>query len=383
MRHGGSRKGVVARSPWCVAAVPLPPPVHGAALVSSFVVREMTRRAADDMNVVACDTAPGSDSRWRYHLQRLQLNLAVVVMLVTRTARGRVRPVSVYIGGAGGLGLLYQLVLVAACRVLRIPTYFHHHSFAYISAHSAVMAAIVRCGGRGLRHIYLGPTMQRRFSERYRPRGRGYQCSNVVAVNVAATSSSSSGTSRGPGTVLGHLSNLSRAKGLYDVMAAFDRVRAVDPAARLRIAGGASDPQEEADLRSFLQRHGEAVDWLGPVPNTEVAAFMSGLNLLLFPSRYANEAQPLVVLEAMRAGTPVAAYDIGELANCIGSGGAVCDESASFPDFVTNLVHGDDHERDHLVQMGHSAARQFEESLRAAESDVKDLVTDLLSKQRW
>jgi glycosyltransferase involved in cell wall biosynthesis len=181
--------------------------------------------------------------------------------------------------------------------------------------------------------------------------------------------------------VLGHLSNLSRAKGLYDVMDAFDSVRAVDPGARLRIAGGASDPAESADLTRFCQRHGDAVDWIGPVPNSDVAAFMAEIDLLLFPSRYANEAQPLVVLEAMRAGTPVAAYDIGELANCIGSGGAVCDESASFPNFVTKLVQADKMETNHLRQLGQRAARQFDQSLRASEVELMQLADDLLSNQ--
>lgn len=377
-----SGDGVGSVQPWCLAAVPLPPPVHGAALVSSFVVRELAARAArDGVDVVACDTAPRDASRWLYHLQRVRLNLAAVALLISRSARDRVRPVSVYIGGAGGLGLFYQLVLVATCRVLRVPTYFHHHSYAYIHQRSVLMALIVRSGGRRLRHIFLGQRMQEQFGDLYRPQGRGYRCSNAVAVADDMTSTSLAKSDSGAGIVLGHLSNLSRAKGLYDVMDAFDCVRALDSGARLRIAGGVGDPREEADLMAFCERHGDAVDWMGPVPNSEVAPFMSGVDLLLFPSTYANEAQPLVVLEALRAGTPVAAYDVGELASCIGAGGALCDPTASFPDLVTGLVQVDMEKRDHLRRMGERARRQFDESLRTAEVDLMHLADDVLSKQ--
>jgi hypothetical protein len=74
-------------------------------------------------------------------------------------------------------------------------------------------------------------------------------------------------------------------------------------------------------------------------------------------------------------------YDIGQLSSCIGSGGAVYDESANFPDFVTKLVQAEKMEKDHLKEMGHRAARQFDGSLRAAEVELMHLAGDLLSKQ--
>lgn len=50
---------------------------------------------------------------------------------------------------------------------------------------------------------------------------------------------------------------------------------------------------------------------LGPVSAASKQDFFDGIDVFLFPSRYRNETEPLVVLEAMAQGVPVVASALG------------------------------------------------------------------------
>jgi glycosyltransferase involved in cell wall biosynthesis len=87
-------------------------------------------------------------------------------------------------------------------------------------------------------------------------------------------------------------------KGFDLLLAAFDRVRAEDPATRLRLVG------PRGDAAHLLDRRGtDGVDVLGAVPQTELAAELRRADLLVLPSR--NDSYGMVVAEALASGTPV------------------------------------------------------------------------------
>jgi glycosyltransferase involved in cell wall biosynthesis len=83
----------------------------------------------------------------------------------------------------------------------------------------------------------------------------------------------------------------------------------------------------EACARDFP----ENFEWLGPVDSETRDGLLSGADLFLFPTRYANEAQPLVLIEALEAGVPVLANDRGCIGDMLGrdSQWLVADEAAS------------------------------------------------------
>lgn len=58
----------------------------------------------------------------------------------------------------------------------------------------------------------------------------------------------------------------------------------------------------------------------------DVAALFAAADLALLPSTFAGEAAPLVVSEALGAGTPVLASDLGRIAEMVGAGGAAAGE---------------------------------------------------------
>jgi glycosyltransferase involved in cell wall biosynthesis len=87
-------------------------------------------------------------------------------------------------------------------------------------------------------------------------------------------------------------------KGFDLLLAAFDRVRADQPAVRLRLAG------PRGDAAHLLDRRGTAgIDILGSLPQGELAAELRRADLLVLPSR--NDSYGMVVAEALASGVPV------------------------------------------------------------------------------
>lgn len=117
------------------------------------------------------------------------------------------------------------------------------------------------------------------------------------------------------------LSNLFRAKGIETLIAACKILRERGINFELTIAGAEGDVSKR-QLRDLLEHYGiiDTAHYMGPVDEIGKSKALSNAALFAFPSHYANEAQPLVVLEAMAAGVPVITSDIATLPEFVRDG---------------------------------------------------------------
>lgn len=123
------------------------------------------------------------------------------------------------------------------------------------------------------------------------------------------------------------LSNLFYAKGVETLLKACSILRTKGIAFDLTIAGATGDISE-TDLVELLETFQirEQTTCLGPVSDNKKQAAFEYADIFIFPSHYANEAQPLVVLEAMAANVPVITSDIATLPEVVRGGetGRLC-----------------------------------------------------------
>jgi glycosyltransferase involved in cell wall biosynthesis len=102
-------------------------------------------------------------------------------------------------------------------------------------------------------------------------------------------------------------------KGVGELLAAFDRLRARLPRAKLVMIG---DGPAAGAVRDHARRLGDgAVLLLGPRPHSEVARWMGASDLLALPSW--AEGTPNVVLESLASGRPVVATPVGGIAEVL------------------------------------------------------------------
>ncbi len=93
-------------------------------------------------------------------------------------------------------------------------------------------------------------------------------------------------------------------KGLEVLLEALSRLRAAGRQARLRAVGSFETPEYEIQIRQLADRLGlaGAIEWRGFSSN--VNAELERMDLFVLPSLF-GEGLPMVILEAMAAGTPV------------------------------------------------------------------------------
>jgi glycogen(starch) synthase len=128
----------------------------------------------------------------------------------------------------------------------------------------------------------------------------------------------------GDGPVLAFAGRLVHEKGVQDLLRALRPLRDSFPGLRLAVAGAGGYEPMLRDLSRRL-RVVRAVDWLGFVPENELAAVLGAADAVVVPSLY--EPFGIVALEAVVAGTPLVVAETGGLRDLADSGVA----ATSFP----------------------------------------------------
>lgn len=98
-------------------------------------------------------------------------------------------------------------------------------------------------------------------------------------------------------------------KGLFaaaDAVIAANRL-AANPRLRLTAAGAFPDAATRARFTALTAAHPGSIRHVGFVSGEAKRALLAGSHCLCLPTRYANEAQPLVIIEALAAGLAVVA----------------------------------------------------------------------------
>lgn len=290
---------------YIVAAGQFPPPVTGYA----FITDRMISILAENADIERINLSPGNRQGLSKHLHKSRQTIRAC----WRISRSRHTPRFTYLGCEGDWGLLYTTALVAIANLCGHTIFLHHHSFSYIDRNSRLIRAILKLARNRIHHIFLCATMRNRFEERYGSVHR----SDIVANAAFVESFPGLSEARTKTTPLriGLLSNLTKEKGLF---AFLDLLRAMHRSG-LHVQGVLAGPiLDKLDRAHVAQAEIELSDilkYVGPVYGPAKEQFYSEIDVFVFPTFYANEAQPTVLFEAASAGKYVIAYDRG----CIGT----------------------------------------------------------------
>lgn len=289
-----------------IALVQLPPPVTGLASVNQEVIRAMQLRG---LIFRFFNVGPPVSGHWPL---KIFVRAYRYVKGITFLKSARRRGASIlYMPTDSGLGLGFNIAAASVARLLGYDVWLHHHNFSFIDRYSVLMALLVRCAPIATTHIFLCGGMRERFEKRYskgwsRNQARSMLLPNAFMVNAVASPSSARAA-----LVMGHLANLSVEKGSVRFIEIFRELRGRGVGIEALMAGPITDREVALQVSRAEAEFPDSFSWVGAVYGKAKDEFFRNIDVFVFPTVYRNEAQPLVLLEALASGAVLLTTDLG------------------------------------------------------------------------
>jgi glycosyltransferase involved in cell wall biosynthesis len=289
-----------------VCSAVLPPPVHGQSMVNAWVRDVLIRVGIPHIWV---DTSPGSGGAgWvGYHARRIVKVLVSAGNLFRFCFRSNRVFYTVF---ESGYGVAYNLFLMFIARVLGFRIILHHHTSAHMVSRSSRFEFLIRVSGGRCEHIVLTDGMCADMLRLYGV--RAVTLSNWIVVKECLGGQTEIAfKGKHVGRRVGYIANISESKGFIDFCEVVREGLDADPYLEIWIAGPVGDAVSANALNGLIERSTDRIKYWGAVSGQRKEDFFSGLDLLLFPTRYRYEAAPLVVLEALLRDVAVFSLDRG------------------------------------------------------------------------
>ena len=345
-----------------------PPPVHGLSSVNSAVKKCLVERGrrVRVIDVSASDFGRGIVDR----LGRIPRILSGLWVLSTISG---LRNSAVYVSVAGGLGQIYDLVFVAIARLRGARIYLHHHSFSYLDRSRWMTYLLLKFAGCSSRHVTLSDRMGELLCRLYGACNIVTVSNSVFLVRPGEQSSFSGNKLR----VLGFISNLSVEKG---VLLFLDLMAAIETAGlplRAKLAGPFQDGEVERRVRAKLTTL-HSVEYVGAVYDERKSGYFDSIDVLVFPTMYSNEAEPLVIHEAISRGIPVIAYGRGAIPEIIDSDcGLVIDPKVRFLEAALAQIEAWKNDSVAFESASYSARMRFARLYAEGNEQLEGLIREL------
>ena len=323
----------------------LPPPVSGLTLVTQRmidvfcaesiargVVPILGRTLSRNVHIVNLSSRHSVDS-FAFKVCKAAKVIGAAIRILGMKVRGE--QVTLYMPLNAGSGMFFNLTLSIVASACRVKQVLHHHSWAYFYSSNKLLMLISRLMRKTGTHVVLCEKMRDELRERY-PDAKSIM---VLSNSVFYPPSERLGSvGRGDSKVLriGHLSNLTISKGLDDVIKTFSALVSRGVSAKLILAGSPHTSVEKELIDEAKNVFGSNIELQGAVYGNDKMEFYRGIDVFIFPTRYHNEAEPLVIWEALGHGVPVIARQRGCLTKSMIGDAGLCVESDE--DFVSIAV---------------------------------------------
>ena len=298
----------------------LPPPVHGAALVGSFLKESALVNGTFDARYVNLSASGSLEQVGRFSFGKVR-SVSRLLAEVRRTLRAW-RPNLVYMTPSSKMpGLLKDALVARLVRRKGCKVVLHFHNKGVETRQDCfVDDRLYRMLFRDAAVILLSNLLYPDI-RKYVPMDRVSFCANGVSVPVVTHRPASV-----PRVLF--LSNMIRSKGVSVLVEACRILKERGVVFRCRLVGALSADYPGDSLATEIRTKGlgDFVTYEGPRYGEEKWTAFTEADMFAFPSYYPDECFPLVVLEAMGAGLPVVTTDEGAIPEMVrdGEDGVIC-----------------------------------------------------------
>lgn len=278
---------------------------------------------------------------------------------------------ALYMSVSGGYGQCYEVLFCLVARMKKMRLFLHHHSFSYIDRPNLLARILFLSAGRSAVHVGLSRQMAVRLEGAYSIR-------NAVSVSNAAFLTRRNQCSiRGGLMTIGFLGNICKEKGVFEFLGVCEAAQQQGIDLRGILAGPFQDVHTEMKVRAVMGRVA-SVEYVGPRYGADKDRFFDKIDVLVFPTRYINEAEPVTIHEAMRAGVPVIAFGRGAIPEIVGDDcGLVVSQRDPFVSAAMNKIRWWQDNPSDFIAASRAAVERFVKIRANSAAQLEKLMVDL------
>jgi len=281
----------------------LPPPVHGASTVGSYIKNSVIINQEFDAVYINLATNTTLSQSGKAGFKKVSAFLALLFSVVT-TLRHNKFDVCYLTLNASGPAFYKDFIVLALIKLFRTKIIYHFHNKGVAQASkNGITRVLYKFAFKNTSSIllssYLYPDIQQYVKEQ-----DVYYCPNGIPVQEVLCNKNSLTNDKSERCALLYLSNMMYQKGVYVLLDAVKDLRERKLNFECHFVGGWSDI-EESEFKQKIQENNlsEIVFAHGPKYGKDKHSFFCKADVFIFPTLY--EAFGLVNLEAMQHGLAV------------------------------------------------------------------------------
>lgn len=365
---------------------PTPPPHHGVSAAIEALLRSSIR---EEFSLIHLDIA---DRRGIQHVDKPDLYDVLMfirqwIALVWKLVR--YRPNIVYVPvSQNTIGFLRDSFFTLPALLLRRRIIFHLHGGNFrdwLNGHGKFMQSYVRFLLRRLDKVIVLCESLANIFHGLVPEDRIAVVQNGIAWPTNESVSASPTTSTRRRIRFLYLGTVSRAKGIFCLLEAVERLREQAQRFDVVVAGPWLREDERRLAAQFLRDRDltELIHFIGPINGDRKIATFHDADVFVFPG-IQQEGQPLVVLEAMAAGLPILYTGRGCLADTVAQGEngiqVSVDESDGLSAAMRRLIDDSDARKQMGIASRHRFLKHY--TLEAHVNQMREVFLDTLAEAK-
>jgi len=300
-----------------LAVMHLPPPLHGTTLMNTYIAKSQKLQEMFDLRILPIQFARDVSESGRFSVRKLIVSVRLLLSLLKELIF--FRPTLVYMTpGIAGWAFYRDLFLTSVIKLFPVKVVFHLHGKGIRDAcESSIRYLCYKLFFARTEVIILSEKMLWDIKDVFKK--KPYVLPNALPKCVEPNFIA--GEVEQKMVRLLYLSNLTRSKGLLDLLDALEILRAEELMGFVvEIVGQPNDVSEVELNQQIKARKLESyVVYIGTQYGEEKEKRYQEADLFVLPTR--DDVFPLVILEAMQYGLPVIASDLAAISDMVEHGG--------------------------------------------------------------